>query len=148
MRLSKKSRYGLRALVDLSVRAKEEQISLNSIAERNNISLQYLEQVFAALRRAGIVKSIKGPQGGYLLDKDADKITVLEIVKALEGSYELEDEEISDKIECKEISMSIQDMIIDPVNAKLHEILEGVTLQDLENDYLRKTEYSSDMYYI
>lgn len=148
MRLSKKSRYGLRALVDLSVRAKEEQISLNSIAERNNISLQYLEQVFAALRRAGIVKSIKGPQGGYLLDKDADKITVLEIVKALEGSYELENEEISDKIKCKEVSMSIQDLIIDPVNAKLHEILESVTLQDLENDYLQKTEYSSDMYYI
>jgi len=148
LRLSKKSRYGLRALVDLSVRAKEEQISLNSIAERNNISLQYLEQVFAALRRAGIVKSIKGPQGGYLLDKDADKITVLEIVKALEGSYELENEEISDKIKCKEISMSIQDLIIDPVNAKLHEILESVTLQDLENDYLQKTEYSSDMYYI
>lgn len=148
MRLSKKSRYGLRALVDLAIRAKEEQISLNSIAERNNISLQYLEQVFAALRRAGIVKSIKGPQGGYLLDKDADKITVLEIVKALEGSYELENEEISDKIKCKEISMSIQDLIIDPVNAKLHEILESVTLQDLENDYLQKTEYSSDMYYI
>ena len=148
MRLSKKSRYGLRALVDLSVHAKEEQISLNSIAERNNISLQYLEQVFAALRRAGIIKSIKGPQGGYLLDKDADKITVLEIVKALEGSYELEDEEISDKIKCKEISMSIQELIIDPVNTKLHEILEGTTLQDLENDYLRKTEYSSDMYYI
>ena len=148
MRLSKKSRYGLRALVDLSVHAKEEQISLNSIAERNNISLQYLEQVFAALRRAGIRKSIKGPQGGYLLDKDADKITVLEIVKALEGSYELEDEEISDKIKCKEISMSIQELIIDPVNTKLHEILEGTTLQDLENDYLRKTEYSSDMYYI
>lgn len=148
MRLSKKSRYGLRALVDLSVRAKEEQISLNSIAERNNISLQYLEQVFAALRRAGIVKSIKGPQGGYLLEKSADKITVLEIVEALEGSYELDAEEISDKVECKEISMSIQDLIIDPVNAKLHEILESVTLQDLENDYLRKTEYSSDMYYI
>lgn len=148
MRLSKKSRYGLRALVDLSVRAKEEQISLNSIAERNNISLQYLEQVFAALRRAGIVKSIKGPQGGYLLEKSADKITVLEIVEALEGSYELDAEEISDKVECKEISMSIQDLIIDPVNAKLHEILESVTLQDLENDYLQKTEYSSDMYYI
>lgn len=148
MRLSKKSRYGLRALVDLSIRAKEEQISLNSIAERNNISLQYLEQVFAALRRAGIVKSIKGPQGGYLLDKGADKITVLEIVKALEGSYELEDEEISDKVGCKAISMSIQDLIIDPVNTKLHEILESITLQDLENDYLRKTECSSDMYYI
>ena len=148
MRLSKKSRYGLRALVDLSVRAKEEQISLNSIAERNNISLQYLEQVFAALRRAGIVKSIKGPQGGYLLDRPADKITVLEIVKALEGSYELEDEEISDQVEGKEISMSIQELIIDPVNKKLHEILEHITLQDLESDYLYKAENSADMYYI
>ena len=148
MKLSKKSRYGLRALVDLSVHAKEEQISLNSIAERNNISLQYLEQVFAALRKAGIIKSVKGPQGGYLLAKPATKITVLEIVKALEGSYELEDEEISDKTKCKEISKSIQELIIDPVNTKLHEILEGTTLQDLENDYLQKTEYSSDMYYI
>ncbi len=148
MRLSKKSRYGLRALVDLSVRSKNGQVSLNSIAERNGISLQYLEQVFAALKRAGLVKSIKGPQGGYLLERPANQISVLDIVKALEGSYELEDEEQSETIECKEIPLTIQELIIDPVNQKIHELLTGISLEDLEDDYLYKAESSADMYFI
>ncbi len=148
MRLSKKSRYGLRALVDLSVRSKNGQVSLNSIAERNGISLQYLEQVFAALKRAGLVKSIKGPQGGYLLERPANQITVLDIVKALEGSYELEAEELSESIECKEIPLTIQELIIDPVNQKIHELLTGISLEDLEGDYLYKAESSADMYFI
>lgn len=63
-----------------------------AIAERNQISPQYLEQVFASLRRARIVRSVKGSQGGYLLNYPADKITVSQIVEALEGSYHLESE--------------------------------------------------------
>ena len=74
MKLSMKSRYGLRALIDLSVNSKNEQVALGGIAERNNISPQYLEQVFASLRKAGIVKSIKGSQGGYFLNKPAEQI--------------------------------------------------------------------------
>lgn len=69
MKLSMKSRYGLRALIDLTINSKTEQVALNSIAERNKISPQYLEQVFASLRKAGIVKSIKGSQGGYFLSR-------------------------------------------------------------------------------
>ena len=60
MNFSKKSRYGLRALIDLSVYSKESHVALAAIAERNSISPQYLEQVFAALRKAGIIKSVKG----------------------------------------------------------------------------------------
>ena len=78
-----KSRYGLRALIDLAINSKTEQVALNSIAERNKISPQYLEQVFAALRKAGIIKSVKGPQGGYLLAKPATKISVAEILLSL-----------------------------------------------------------------
>lgn len=63
MKLSKKSRYGLRALIDLAVNSRTEQVSLGSIAQRNDISAQYLEHVFSALRKAHIVKSIKGSQG-------------------------------------------------------------------------------------
>ena len=92
MILSKKSRYGLRALVDLAANSGAEHMALNSIAERNGISAQYLEQVFAALRRAGIVRSIKGPQGGYHLNRPAQDITVAEIVRALDGSYYVEEE--------------------------------------------------------
>ena len=82
MKLSMKSRYGLRALIDLSVNSKNEQVALGGIAERNNISPQYLEQVFASLRKAGIVKSIKGSQGGYFLNKPAEQITISEVIEA------------------------------------------------------------------
>ncbi len=144
MKLSKKSRYGLRALVDLSVHSKNGHVSLNSIAERNDISLQYLEQVFASLRRAGIVKSIKGPQGGYLLNHDAGEIKVAEILVALDGSYRIDGEEGKN---CG-ISYAIQSLLIDRVNEKLDEILENLTLKDLEEDSLTYSGYEQDMYYI
>ena len=94
MNFSKKSRYGLRALIDLSVYSKESHVALAAIAERNSISPQYLEQVFASLRKAGIVKSIKGSQGGYFLSRPPQEITVSSIIEALEGDYRIEDEEL------------------------------------------------------
>ena len=94
MKLSNKSRYGLKGLTDLAVHGREGQVSLKSIAERNNISLQYLEQAFSLLRKAGIVKSVKGPQGGYYLDREADEITLAEILECLEGSYRIYDEDL------------------------------------------------------
>ena len=80
MNLSKKSRYGLTALIDLSIHSTKGHVSLISIAERNGISPQYLEHIFASLRRAGIIKSIKGAQGGYLLGDSPSRITVASII--------------------------------------------------------------------
>lgn len=148
MRFSKKSRYGIRALVDLSVNSKTEQVSLSSIAERNGISAQYLEQVFASLKRAGLVKSIKGPQGGYLLNREANQITVAEMIEALEGSYKVEPEIASEESSCRGIAVSIQKLVIDRVNDQLDRILTQVTLADLEKDYLDYNRYDQDMYYI
>ena len=81
MKLSKKSRYGLRALIDLAVNSRTELVSLGSIAQRNDISAQYLEHVFSALRKGHIVKSMKGSQGGYFLERDPKEITVAQIVE-------------------------------------------------------------------
>lgn len=148
MILSKKSRYGLRALLDLSVNSKTEHMALNSIAERNGISAQYLEQVFAALRRAGIVKSIKGPQGGYLLNRPAGEITVSEIVLALDGSYFVEDEESPAGCSVYGVTETLQKMIIDPVNKNLDEVLKNITLEDLERDFTENGGQAQDMYYI
>ena len=92
MKLSKKSRYGLRALIDLAVNSRTELVSLGSIAQRYDISAKYLEHVFSALRKAHIVKSMKGSQGGYFLERDPKEITVAQIVEALEGTYDLEDD--------------------------------------------------------
>ena len=146
MNFSKKSRYGLRALIDLSVYSKESHVALAAIAERNSISPQYLEQVFAALRKAGIIKSVKGPQGGYLLAKPATKISVAEILRALEGDYLIEEEDVEGAENGR--AAAVQSEVIERLNRGLQDILENLFLSDLEQKYQEYSEYSQDMYYI
>ncbi len=147
MNLSKKSRYGITALIDLALNSKEGHVSLISIAERNGISPQYLEHIFAALRRAGIIKSIKGAQGGYLLCDSSSNISVADIIEALDGTYRIEKEDTTDGNNAG-ISLAIQDSIIDKINDQLDEILQNTSLADLENHYKDYIEYNQNMYYI
>ena len=88
--------------MDLAAQPSTTPVALKTIAERNDISLQFLEHIFASFRRTGIVKSVKGSQGGYNLAKAADEITVASVVEALEGSYHLEDEDVLRKTVIKE----------------------------------------------
>lgn len=85
MKLSTKGRYGLRAFIDLAVWGEEEPIPLTSIAERQNISVSYLEQLMAKLKRAGLVNSVRGVNGGYVIAKPAEEISVGDVLRALEG---------------------------------------------------------------
>lgn len=147
MKFSKKSRYGVAALIDLAVNSKNGHVALGSIAERNEISPQYLEQVFASLRRAGIVKSVKGSQGGYLLNYPSSRITVASIVQALEGSYYLDDEEVKEG-SAAGIAETIQEDIVDKVNHGLDQILQNLTLADLEENYQERQSGGQEMYYI
>ena len=147
MKLSKKSRYGLRALIDLAVNSRTELVSLGSIAQRNDISAQYLEHVFSALRKAHIVKSMKGSQGGYFLERDPKEITVAQIVGALEGAYDLEDEVDRNSVERGD-QEAIQHLIIDRINDCVQEILEDVTLKDLVDAYEGYQDSVEGMYYI
>ena len=147
MKLSKKSRYGITALIDLSINSKSGHVSLSSIAERNDISPQYLEQVFAGLRRYGIVKSIKGAQGGYLLNKPAEKIAVGEIIEALDGTYRIEDD-VTGEEEERVADRIIKESVIDIINDQLDNVLLNITLADLEKDYLEYNATDDQMYYI
>ena len=88
MKLSSKGRYGLRALIDLAMYSEEETVSISSIAARQHISDAYLEQLMAKLKKAGLVVSIRGAQGGYKLAKPAQEISVGDILRALEGNLE------------------------------------------------------------
>ncbi len=148
MKFSKKSRYGITALIDLTVYSKSGHVSLNSIAQRNNISVQYLEQVFGALRRAGIIQSVKGPQGGYLLGDVPERITVAEIVEALEGSYYLADEVSSGDSGDQAAARAIQCRIVEEVNRSLDQVLKNITLADLEKEYMDCCQQDQMMYYI
>ena len=148
MKLSKKSRYGITALIDLSINSKSGHVSLSSIAERNDISPQYLEQVFAGLRRYGIVKSIKGAQGGYLLNKPAEKIAVGEIIEALDVTYRIEDDVTGNVEEERVADRVIQESVIDIINDQLDNVLLNITLAELEKDYLEYNAADDQMYYI
>lgn len=85
MKLSTKGRYGLRAMIDLADYSEEQPQSITCIAARQSISDSYLEQLMAKLKKAGLVESIRGAQGGYVLAREAKDISVGDILRALEG---------------------------------------------------------------
>lgn len=143
MKFSKRSRYGIQALIDLGIYAKNGCVQLKDVSERNDISVKYLEQIFTALRKAGFVKSIKGPQGGYLLGDLPEEIHISDVIEVMDGSYELE-EEISEL----PTSRAIQTCIIDPVNEQTDKLLRGLTLKNLVEQTEEITAYAEDMYYI
>ncbi len=88
MKLSTKGRYGLRAMIDMARYSTDEPVSIGSVASRQGISEGYLEQIVSLLRKAGLVHSIRGAGGGYVLAKKAEDISVGDILRALEGSLE------------------------------------------------------------
>lgn len=88
MKLSTKGRYGLRAIIDLARYSEEEPVPISSIAARQGISERYLEQLVALMKKAGLVKSIRGASGGYVLAKKAGEISVGDVLRSLEGSLE------------------------------------------------------------
>lgn len=148
MKVSTKGRYGIRALVDLAVNAKEGYITLVSIANRNQISVHYLEHVFASLKKAGIVKSVKGAQGGYFLGDDAKNITAEEIIMALEGDYRIEEEKVDESASYRNVSAAVENLLWGRINENLQGILASVTLEDLVQEYLSLCQNENNMYYI
>ncbi len=88
MKLSTKGRYGLRAMIDLARFSEKEPVSISSVAFRQGLSERYLEQLVSLLKKAGLVKSIRGATGGYVLARSADEISVGDILRALEGNLE------------------------------------------------------------
>ena len=84
MKLSTKGRYSVMAMVDIAVHTKGKPIALADVAERQEISLSYLEQLFAKLRRGGLVKSVRGPGGGYLLARSAEETRISDIILAVD----------------------------------------------------------------
>lgn len=89
MKLSTKSRYGTRMMIDLARHYDEGPIRLGSIAKREDISVKYLEQLIIPLKKAEYIKSVRGPKGGHMLAKPPKDITLGEIIKVLEGGISL-----------------------------------------------------------
>lgn len=84
MKLSTKGRYAVMAMADLGKAGTDKPVALADVAERQEISLSYLEQLFGKLRRAGLVKSVRGPGGGYLLSRVAEEIRISDVIQAVD----------------------------------------------------------------
>lgn len=144
MKISTKGRYGLKAMIDIAVYSLSENVTLKSVSERENISEKYLEQIFSALRKNGLVNSKKGAQGGYTLSDSMSKITVGDILRALEGDLLVVQEEETEK---DIMDRCIQKNLWDKLNNSINSIVDSITLEDLVYEYNieRDPEY---IYYI
>lgn len=148
MKISTKGRYGLRAMVDLAINARVEHVALNAVAERQNISMNYLEQVFAALRKAGLVKSVKGAQGGYILARKPDSIKVGDILRVLEGNLSVIDDSEINYGDDKSIQYCLKQNVWDKIDESINSIVDSITLEDLVHEYKRLNDMDAIMYYI
>ena len=149
MKLSTKGRYGLKAMVDLAIHSQDKHIALRHIAERQDISEHYLEQLIAVLRKSVLVKSVRGAQGGYSLALAPDEITVGDILRALEGSLApvaCVDENVTE--ECSEWDFCVTRVVWKEISDKVNEVVDSITLSDLLEEYNKKNSGKEYMYYI
>ncbi|PJI06691.1 MULTISPECIES: RrF2 family transcriptional regulator [Clostridium] len=133
MKLSTKGRYGVKAMVDLAIHYGEEPVSIKSISERQRISEAYLEQLFVPLRKASLIKSIRGSQGGYVLSKAPKDIYISNIFDVLEGPIE-----ISDCIEndtCDNSDYCATRLLWVKIKESIDHVTKTITLQDMVDDY-------------
>ena len=136
MKLSTRGRYGIHAMYDLAKHAERGPQSIKAIAEREGIPEAYLEQLIAVLKREGLVNSTRGAQGGYVLARKPEEITVGDVLRALEGNLSLveclDGEDCCDKA-CACPSRIVWQKLRDGMTA----IVDGITLQDMVEDYRR-----------
>ena len=127
MRISKKTRYGFKALLYLSLIFSEKRVaSLKEISEKQDIPFDFLEKIISVTRKAGLVKAKKGIRGGYLLARPPEKITMAEIVRVLEKSPLL-----TDCNECKKEKNCLAGKAWKKVQESLSKTLRSITLKNL-----------------
>jgi Rrf2 family iron-sulfur cluster assembly transcriptional regulator len=143
MKLTTKSRYAVTAMLDIAYYDKGKPISLPEIAERQGISLSYLEQLFSRLKKNGLVESIKGPGGGYRLSKDANDIVISEVIKAVDESVETT--ACNGKANCHNNQQCLSHNLWEDLGEEINNFLSDVTLQQVilrNNNELKEMKLS------
>lgn len=129
MKLTTKGRYAVTAMLDLALHADKGPVSLADISLRQGISLSYLEQLFAKLRRQSLVKSVRGPGGGYRLAIEATNISVVQVIDAVSES--IESMRCLGKGDCQDGETCITHHLWQDLSGHIHQFLNGITLADL-----------------
>ena len=131
VKLSTKGRYGLRALIALALYGEEEAVSIQSISARQQISDSYLEQLVRKLKKAGLVTSVRGAQGGYRLAKPAGEISVGDVLRALEGSIEAVSCGVENNANCLGKDLCVARYVWEKVNKSIQETVDSIRISQL-----------------
>jgi Rrf2 family cysteine metabolism transcriptional repressor len=145
VKISTKGKYGLQALAYMAIFQEGEPISLSTIAEKEGISENYLQQLFSSLKKGKLVQSVKGSQGGFSLMEQPKNLTVTDILRVLEGEILVVEEEqnlYDPMLSC------LQETVWKAMNASLKSTAEGISLEDIKEAYLEKQKATTYMYYI
>jgi len=129
MKLTTKGRYAVTAMLDLALRYDRGAVTLADIAKRQGISLSYLEQLFAKLRRSGLVDSVRGPGGGYNLAMAPNKISVAKIIVAINENIDAT--RCGGEKNCHGDETCLTHQLWEDLSVRIHEFLNGITLGDL-----------------
>jgi Rrf2 family protein len=147
MKLSTKGRYAARAMLELALNYGEEPVLLDEIAKRQGISKKYLERLLLTLKIAGLVKSIRGAHGGYILSRSPSEIKLSEIVLASEGSL-APVECVDDPNVCNKALFCVTRDIWKEIKEAMMKILESTSLEDMIKQQKQKESYQVMMYHI
>ena len=137
MKLSTKSTYGLRAMLNIALNDDKHAVSITDIAKSEGISVAYLEQLLNRLRHNGLIKSIRGPKGGYVLSRSKGEVTVGDIVEALEGTIlplHCFGSKNSRAGACKKSKGCVPKMVWFRLQKAISDCLDSITLKDLCNE--------------
>ncbi|HOS68590.1 MAG TPA: Rrf2 family transcriptional regulator [Bacillota bacterium] len=137
MILSTKGRYGLKIMYELALNYGEGPMSLKEVAQRQQLSETYLEQLIAHLKKAGLVKSIRGAQGGYELIRKPEEISVGEIIRTLEGPLAPSECVMVDEPECTKAENCVTRLIWEKIMEGINNVVDSITLNDMVNDYYK-----------
>jgi Rrf2 family protein len=144
MKISTRGRYGTRLLIDLAQHIQEPHVALAEVADRQKISVRYLEQVAVLLRRAGFIRSVKGASGGYALAISPSDIIIGDVLRILEGDMLSVDPPGPDTRESR-IQRCIRLMVFDRLNERIAKVIDGISLATLAGTSISGEAY---MYYI
>ena len=147
MKLSTRTRYGTRALLELAIRKDEGPVFLREIARQQHLSLAYLEQLISPLVAAGILHSVKGPRGGVSLAREPEDVNLSEVMHLLEGTT-APVECVNNPGVCERSSSCVTRDVWSDLNDVVDGFLRSKTLQDLVEDQKKKTLSESEMYFI
>ncbi len=149
MKLSTRGRYGLRAMIDMAQSDEKGPIATRTIAERQGISERYLEQLMVPLKRAGLIKSVRGSQGGYTLGKSPQDITAGDIIRVLEGPIApVECVSETNPEACSRADYCVTRVIWTKVRDSIAEVLDSYTLVDLARESQKLPRKDSFVYRI